>query len=166
VKDEKGDLFTDPHRILARWRNLFALLLNENGVNDVRKAVHTAEPLVSEPSAVEVEMAIEKLKRHKSPGIDQISAEFLKAGSRTIRSEIHKLIKSIWNKEELPEGWKESIIVPIYKKGDKTDCNNCRGISLLSDTFKILSNILLSRLTPYATDIIGDIKLQESLSFS
>ena len=59
-------------------------------------------------------------------------------------------------KEELPEEWKESIIVPIYKKGDKTDCNNYRGISLLPTTYKILSNILLQRLTPYAEEIIGD----------
>jgi hypothetical protein len=72
-----------------------------------------------------------------------------------IRSEIHKLIISIWNKEELPEKWKESVIVPVYKKGDKTDCSNYRGISLLSSTYKILFNILLSRLTPYAEEIIG-----------
>jgi hypothetical protein len=61
-------------------------------------------------------MAIEKLKRNKLPGIDQTPAEMIKAGSRTIRSEIHKLINSIWNKVELPEAWKESIIVRIYKK--------------------------------------------------
>ena len=66
-------------------------------------------------------MAIEKLKIHKSPGIDQIPAELIKVEGRTICCEIHKLIISIWNKEELPEEWKESIIVPIYKKGDKTD---------------------------------------------
>jgi len=59
----------------------------------------------------------------------------------------------MWNKEELPE---ESIVVPIYKKGDKTDCSNYRGISLLPTTYKILSDILLSRLTPYAEEIIGD----------
>jgi hypothetical protein len=40
-------------------------------------------------------------------------------------------IISIWNKEELPDQWKESILVPVYKKGDKTDCSNYRGISLL-----------------------------------
>ena len=62
----------------------------------------------------------------------------------------------MWNKEELPEGLKQSIIVPIYKKGDKTDCSNYRGISLLSTTYKILSSVLLSRLTPYAEQIIGD----------
>jgi hypothetical protein len=39
---------------------------------------------------------------------------------------IHKLITSIWNKEEMPDQWKESIIVPIHKTGDKTDCNNYR----------------------------------------
>jgi sorting nexin-29 len=62
----------------------------------------------------------------------------------------------IWSKEELPHQWKESIVVPIHKKGDKTDCSNYRGISLLSTSYKILSNILLSRLTPYADEIIGD----------
>jgi sorting nexin-29 len=56
----------------------------------------------------------------------------------------------------LPQQWKESIIVPIYKKGDKTDCNNYRGISLLSTAYKILSNILLARLTPYVNEIIGN----------
>jgi hypothetical protein len=56
---------------------------------------------------------------------------------------IHKLIIAIWNKEELPEEWKELIIVFIHKKGDKTGCNNYRGISLLPTTYKILSNILL-----------------------
>jgi hypothetical protein len=66
------------------------------------------------------------------------------------------LIIAIWNKEELPEDWKESITVPIHKKGDKTDCNNYRGISLLPTTYNILSNILLVRLNPYAEEIMGD----------
>jgi len=115
-----------------------------HGVNDVRHtAILTAEPLVPEPSAFEVELAIEKLKSHKSPGIDQIPVELIKAAGKTICCEIHKLIISIWNKEELPEEWKELIIVPIYKKGDKTDCSKYRGISLLPITYKILSNILL-----------------------
>ena len=109
-----------------------------------------------EPSTFEVDLAIEKLKSHKSPGIHQIPAELIKEGGRTIRYQIHKLIVYIWNKEELPEEWKELIIVPIHKKGDKTDCNNYRSISLLPTTYKILSNILLSRLTPYAEEIIGD----------
>ena len=101
-------------------------------------------------------MAIEILKRYKSPGIDQIQAELIKAGGRTILSEIHKIINPTWNKEELPEEWKESIVVPVCKKGYKTECSNYRGISLLLTTYKIISNILLSRLTPYAEEGIGD----------
>ena len=73
----------------------------------------------SEPSASEIELVIDKLKSHKSPGIDQIPAELIKAGGRTICLEIHKLITSIWKKEKLPEEWKESIIVPINKRGIK-----------------------------------------------
>jgi hypothetical protein len=56
----------------------------------------------------------------------------------------------------LPDQLKESIIVPIYKKGGKTDCSNYRGISLLSTSYKILSNILLSSLSPYIDEITGD----------
>jgi len=68
-------------------------------------------------------LAAEKLRSHKSPGIDQIPAELIKAGGRTIRCESHKVIIPIWNKEELPEDWKELYIVPIYKKGDRAGCN-------------------------------------------
>jgi hypothetical protein len=135
IKDEKGDLDADSHSNLARLRSHFFQLLNVHGVNDVRQIeIHPAEPVVPEPSDSEVEIPIEKLKRHRSQGIDLIPAEFIKAGGRTICSEIHKLIHSIWNKEELPEQWKELIIVPIFKKGDKRDCSKYRDISLLSTT--------------------------------
>jgi hypothetical protein len=56
----------------------------------------------------------------------------------------------------LPDQWKESIIVPVHKRGDKTNCSNYRGISLLSTSYNILSNILLSRLSPYIDEMIGD----------
>jgi len=78
---------------MARWRKYFSQLFNVHGVNDVRQTkIHTVEPLVSEPSASEVELAIEKLKRHKSPGIVQILTELIKAGGRKIRSKIHNLL--------------------------------------------------------------------------
>jgi hypothetical protein len=96
------------------------------------------------------------LKKYKSPGVDQIPAELIQAGEETLHSHFHKLIKLIWNNEEMPNQWKESIVVPVHKKGYKTDCSNYRGISLLSTSYKILSNILLARLTPYADEIIGD----------
>ena len=74
--DGKGDLVTDCHRILDSWRNHFSQQFNAPGVNNVRQTeIHTAEPLLTEPSAFEFKMAIENLKRHKSSVIDQISAE-------------------------------------------------------------------------------------------
>jgi hypothetical protein len=93
------------------------------------------------------------LKKHKSPGSDQISAELIRAEGEMLLSAIHKLINSVWNKEELPDQWKESIILP---KIDKTGRNNYSGISLLSTSYNILSSILLSRLSPYIDEIIGD----------
>jgi hypothetical protein len=75
---------------------------------------------VPEPSFIEVETAIVKLKSYKSLGTDQILAELIKVGGETLFSEIHKLICSRWNMEELSQQSKESIIIPIHKKGDKT----------------------------------------------
>jgi hypothetical protein len=80
--------------------------------------MHTADPFVPEPSALEVELAIGNVKRYKSPGVDQIPAELIQVEWETLRSGIHTLI---WNKEELPHQWKESIVIPIHKKGNKTD---------------------------------------------
>ena len=99
-------------------------------------------------------MSTMKLRRHKSPGIDKIPTKLFYVVGITIHSEIHKLLNSIWNKEELPEEWKESITVSIYKKGDTTDCSNYRGLSLFPTMYKILSNILLSRLTSYVQKMI------------
>ena len=80
VKDEKGGLVTDCHSILVRWRKHFSQLLNIHGANDIRQTeIRTEEPLVPETSAFEVKVAIEELVRHKSPGIDQIPAELIKA---------------------------------------------------------------------------------------
>jgi len=103
VKDDKGDLVAGSNSVLARWRNHFSQLSNVHGANDVRQTeLHVAGPLVPEPSDSEVELAIGKVNKHKSPGMDQIPAELIKAGGRTICSYIHKLIISIWNKEKLP----------------------------------------------------------------
>jgi hypothetical protein len=77
VKDEKDDLVTDSHSVLARWGNHFSQLLNVHEANDVRQTeVHKVRPLVPEPSAFKVEMTIENLKRHTSPGIDQIPFKY------------------------------------------------------------------------------------------
>jgi hypothetical protein len=99
-------------------------------------------------------LATENLKGYESPGIDHILAELIQAKGITLYSEICNIINSIWKKEELLQQGKGSIIVPIYKKGDKTD-SNYRGKSLLPTTYKILSNILVSRLTLYKQSYWG-----------
>jgi hypothetical protein len=143
--------------ILNRWKNYFSQLLNVHSVSDVRQIeVHTAEPLAPGPSRLEVKIAITKFRKYKSPVSDQIPAELIEAGDEMLLSAIHNLINSIWNREELSDQSKESVIVPIYKKGGKTDCNNYRGISLPLTSYKMLSNILLSKLSPYIDEIIGD----------
>jgi hypothetical protein len=89
VRDENCDLVTHSHSIFARCRN--------------QTEIHAAEPLVQEPIAFESELAIEKLKSHKSPHTDQIPAEPIKAGGRTVQYETRTLIHYIWDKEELPK---------------------------------------------------------------
>jgi hypothetical protein len=77
-------------------------VLNVHGVHNVRqKDIRTAVPLVPRPNLVEVEISVRKLKSYKSPVTDHILAELIKAGGETLCSEIHKLIFSIWNKDEL-----------------------------------------------------------------
>jgi hypothetical protein len=147
VKDEYRDLLADSHNILRIWNNYLYQLLDVHGVNDVRQTeMHTDK----------IEIATEKLKRYIFLGTDQIPAELNKAGGNILSSEVHKLIKPIWNKEELSQQWKESIVVTISTKSDKSDCSNYWGISVLPNTNKMLFNILVSRLTPYVDEIIGD----------
>jgi hypothetical protein len=123
--DKMVDLVNNSHRSLARWRNHFSQLLSAHGANEFwQTEMYTAEPLVPEQNVFEVEMAAEKLKRYKSPGIDQTPAQLITARGGTVHSEIHNLVHSVWNKEEFPTRWKVSINVPIHKKGNKTDCSN------------------------------------------
>jgi hypothetical protein len=86
--------------------------------------IQTAKSFLSEPSISEVVIVIEKLNRYKSPRVHQIPAELFQAGKETLHFEIHKLMKLIWNKEELLHQRKKSIVVRIHKKGDKTHFSN------------------------------------------
>jgi len=117
--------------------------------------MHTSEPLVPEYSCSEVGIATGKLNRHETPGTDQIPAELLQTGGNILCSEIHRLTNSILNKEELPQQWKESITVPICKKGDEIDCSNYKGISLLPSSYKISFNILFCKFAPRVDEITG-----------
>jgi len=148
IRNERGDLQADRTKIVNVWKSYFDKLLNvHNGEQTEGFEIHNAEPWIPETSEIEIEMSAKKLKSFKSPGIDNIPAELIKAVGTALIKEIHKLIIDIWRMEELPKEWKTSIIVPIYKKGDKSDCNNDRGISLLPTCYKVLSNVLLTNLS-------------------
>ena len=85
-------MIVDSHSILVRWRNHFSLLQNVHGVNDVRQTeIHTAEPLMLETSAFEFDLAIEKLKSHKSAGTDQIPSELRQGVERFVMKSINFL---------------------------------------------------------------------------
>jgi hypothetical protein len=81
---------------LNRRKNYFCRLLNVHRFSDVSQIqIHTAEPLVPDPSPFEFEIAIAKLKYYKSPGFNQIPAELFQAGGETLQSEIHRLVDSV-----------------------------------------------------------------------
>jgi hypothetical protein len=89
-----------------------------------------------------------KVKKYKSPSTARIPAELIQAGGELLHFEIYKLINSVLGKKELRNQWKEYVIVPVHKKGDKTYCSNYHGISLLSASYKYLSSVLLSKVCP------------------
>jgi hypothetical protein len=87
-----------------------------HSVSDVTQlGIHTVEPLVRDPSHLEVE--ITKFKRYKSPGSDQIRAVLIQAGGEILLSAIRKLINSIWNKKELRDSGKSLLLYPFTKAG-------------------------------------------------
>jgi hypothetical protein len=121
--------------------------LNVHGDNDVRLTeIHTAEPLVHEPSTFEVEMPIEKLKTYRSPGSDQIPAGGIKFALRSIN-----LLTLFGIKRNcLSSGRSQSLYLFIKQT------SHYRGVSLSSAMYKSLSNGLLSSFTSYAEEIIRD----------
>ena len=80
-------------------RDLSNLLNVNQSTSNEGSEVCTAEPDIPEPSLIEVELAIEKLKRHKATWIDHIPSELIQAGGGKLYEEIHKLIVLIWNNE-------------------------------------------------------------------
>jgi hypothetical protein len=117
---------------------------------------HTAEEIIEEPTLNEVKQALRGLKNNKAPGVDMIAAELIKKGGPKLEEHLYQLIRNIWDKETLPKEWKMGIIVPILKKGDKTKCENYRGITLLNTAYKVFSSILYARLLRYTESILGE----------
>jgi len=99
---------------------------------------------------------IRNLKNNRVPGEDSITSELIKYGGRKLWNRIYQLIKIIWETEQMPQEWGTAIICPVYNQGDKLECRNYRGISLLSVTYKIFTNLLTRYIEPYVDEISGD----------
>lgn len=96
------------------------------------------------------------MKNNKATGTDNINAELIKHGGTTIYKIIYEIINKIWATEIMPDEWNIGIICPIYKKGDKYDCKNYRGITLLNTTYKIFSSLLADKLKKFTENFLGE----------
>ena len=89
---------------------------------------------------------MKKLKNRKSPGPDDISNEMIKYGDNGLINQLTLLLQTIFAQLEIPSDWKVSTIIPVFKKGNKKDPENYRGIHLLNSTLKLLSKLVLNKL--------------------
>ena len=155
VRDKSGKLISDPTSQRSRWEEHFSELLNPSSENiDLDELVLPPsspyfENLSDEdppPSLFEIEKALTRLKNYKSPGVDGLSNEELKYGSRALSLELNKIFDMVWSGESIPSEWSKGIIVVLGKKGDTSYCSNNRGITLRSTASKVFQIILLQRL--------------------
>jgi hypothetical protein len=102
----------------------------------------------------ETEGALEYLKNNKAADADSIAAELLKNGGPNMVDELFAVIQQAWTSETLLRSWTEGILCPVYKKGDKLDCKNYRGICLLNVSYKVFANILCDHLLPHANAVV------------
>ncbi|CAH8658448.1 unnamed protein product [Schistosoma rodhaini] len=102
---------------------------------------------VGPPTLLEVQKAIGNLKRGRAAGPDGLAPEVFKYGGPILAIRLTNILAKIWETDVIPSDWSQSLIVPIYKKGSKSSCDNHRGISLTNIASKILASIIIGRLT-------------------
>ena len=108
------------------------------------------------PSIQELKKAINRMKPGKAPGPDNIPLELLKHSGPGLINRLMLLILKIWETKTLPSDFRDVNIITIFKKGDREDCNNYRGISLLSIASKIFARILLDRLLLLEEEVLPE----------
>ena len=134
---------------IKRWAEHFQEILNRPAPEetpDISPADSELPINCDAPSKAEIRKAIKSLRNGKAAGPDSIPAEALKAGKETSVDMLHTLFTKIWEKEDVPEQWKEGLIIKIPKKGNLNECDNYRGIMLLSMPGKVLNRVLLERM--------------------
>nr|CAH8867214.1 unnamed protein product [Trichobilharzia regenti] len=98
-------------------------------------------------SVPEVTKAVTSLKQGKAVGPVAITPEVFKYGGDSLLSALSEVVGSVWESEEVPLGWCKPLITPIYNKGDKSSCDNHKGVSLTSVVSKVLGSIIMRRLS-------------------
>ena len=156
IKDKNGDLLLNSSARLKRWREYFDELLNVTSLVDpdlLNEIQIDPIPQVEEkrqnaqPSIDEVRKALRQMKSRKAPGNGEVTADILKAGGEPVIKWLHEMFTDVWTNEEIAEEWNLAILIRLYKnKGEKQQCDNYRGISLLSVTSKLFSRIILNRI--------------------
>ena len=158
VRDEEGRLLRDKWRIRERWVRFFGSLLNSKSDMldaDIPKRLPqhpVASALEIEPTEENIITAMKAMANAKAVGPDGLPAELLKLGlqqDRTILRELHRLTIFLWCQGKVPQQWKDAVITVLHKKGDKTECRNYHGISLVSHAGKTLLKVVARRLRTY-----------------
>jgi len=170
VRSDTGEMLTEEEEITDRWRIYFENVLNggrkdwtELQADQTMLSINTEETDTVEEEVEltplepeEVIKALNSVKNGKDPGEDAITAELLKNVGRECQLRMCNLILEIWKSETMPEKWKRGMIIPIHKKGSRSECTNYRPITLLNTTYKILSKLINRRLKDYAEKRISD----------
>ena len=160
VKDKDGKRVIVEDKQLQRWAEHFREVLNRS---DPGKQACISQPLghkldidCSPPTKNEILKAIKSLKSNKAPGygIDNNTAEVLKTDIRFATDWLYDLCHKIWNAETIPEYWCRGLIRKLPKKGDRTQCTNWRGVTLLSLPSKIFCKTIQMRLIDAINTII------------
>ena len=147
IKDGNGNVIRNEKDVINRWKEYFEILLNEENERISQGEGRPHQGLVRGISKEEIVEGLKCMKTGKAPGPDNLPVEAWKAlGSEGVDI-LWNLMHRIFDEEKVPEIWKQSILIPIFKeKGDIQECQNYRGIKLMSHTLKLFERIMDKRL--------------------
>ena len=155
MKDGSEAVLRDEERVRGRWKEYFENLLNEEYPREQHQNGTPNQGLTIGVTRAEMESALKKMKNNKAMGPDEIPVEAWRALGGEEVNLLWDLMIKIEEEEHIPDEWRESVLVPIYKeKGDVQECQNYRGIKLLSHTMKIWERIVDKR-------VRGEVKVAE-----
>lgn len=159
IKNKNGEMLTEDDEVMNRWREYFQDLLE--GQQHIEEEIIYDNTIPEEGeieyiTLQEVQEVIKELKNGKAPGKDRLTTEMFKNLGEKGLVILAKIYNKTWAKEQIPNDWKKSIIVPIFKKGDKYDCNNYRGITLISTAMKIYEQIIDRKIKPIVENTLEE----------